>query len=471
MGPNGQSTQAQRLLTTELPRLAAAHDVPGVSAAVLVDGQVVEGVAGVLNLRTGVPVTPDSLFMIQSITKLWTASLVMQLVDDGLVDLDVPVRRYVPAFRTTDESASAQVTVRQLLTHTGGFEGDIWGPTTSGDDALQRFVEDLVPGAQQFARPGEMFSYCSAGYGVLGHLVELFRGGSYAEVLRSHLADPLGIEEIAFSADEALAFRTAIGHAHLGAEAARQEPLNSWAVMPPSNPAAGNQLAMSARALIAFAHLHVADGLVGARRLLSARSTHAMRERQAVQPVIVDEPTGQGLGWMLPPQPGVIEHGGGVIGSAALLRIMPERGIAVAVLANGGSAGLLFRELVDRLSSDLAGVAPSPRLPAPDARARVSEPERFVGLYESRPTRLEVTTDDAGRLWLTESDREEALSLARRAGVIAVPRRHELRQVRGGSFVLVGDSGAPVRAVQFLGGDASGRAHFLHTGRAAPRVY
>ena len=75
--------------------------------AVLVDGQVAEGVAGVVNLRTGVEVTPDSLFMIQSITKVWTATLVMQLVDDGLIGLDVPVRAYLPGFRTADEAGSA----------------------------------------------------------------------------------------------------------------------------------------------------------------------------------------------------------------------------------------------------------------------------------------------------------------------------------------------------------------------------
>jgi CubicO group peptidase (beta-lactamase class C family) len=78
----------------------------------------VEGTAGVVNLRTGVVVTPDSLFMIQSITKVWTATLVMQLVDDGLVELDVPVRAYLPGFRTADERGSAQITVRHLLTHT-----------------------------------------------------------------------------------------------------------------------------------------------------------------------------------------------------------------------------------------------------------------------------------------------------------------------------------------------------------------
>ena len=272
--------------------------------AVLVDGQTIEASAGVLNLRTGVEATPDALFMIQSITKVWTATLVMQLVDAGLVEVDVPVREYLPGFRTDDERASADVTVRHLLTHSGGFEGDIWAPTTSGDDALQRFVEDLVARAPQHSRPGELFSYCSAGYGVLGRLVEVQRELPYAEALRHYLADPLGIEEIAFSADEALGFRTAIGHARPSPDAA-QRPLKAWAVMPPSNPAAGNQLAMSARALVAFAGMHLTDGLApDGTRLLSETSARAMRQRQIDQPAAIGAARGQGLGWMLSARPG-----------------------------------------------------------------------------------------------------------------------------------------------------------------------
>lgn len=464
----GRFEDVRRRLDHDLPRLAAAHEVPGVSVAVLVDGQVAEGTTGVVNLRTGVAVTPDSLFMIQSITKVWTATLVMQLVDDGLVELDVPVRTYLPRFRTAAERASAEITVRHLLTHTGGFEGDIWAATTAGEDALQRFVEDLVPGAPQHARPGEMYSYCSAGYGVLGRLVEVLRQASYATALRRYLAGPLGVEELAFCADEALAFRTAIGHARPGPGAA-QRPLKAWAVMPASNPAAGNQLAMPARALIAFARMHLADGLApDGTRLLSPASARAMRERQVDHPAAIGAPAGRGLGWTLAPQPAVVEHGGDTIGVMALLRMVPEQGIAVALLANGDAAGPLADNLLAPLLSDLAAIEPSPELPVPDAGVRVPEPERYVGRYETRPARSEVTLDQDGGLWLTVSERNEALTMAEAAGVPAGRYRYELRQVDGDIFVLTDSSGA-VQPGEFLG--AAGPARFLHCGgRAAPRT-
>ena len=424
-------TETSRLLNAELPRLMAEHEVPGASVAVLVDGQTIEASAGVVNLRTGVEATPDALFMIQSITKVWTATLVMQLVDEGLVELDVPVRVYLPGFRTDDERASADVTVRHLLTHTGGFEGDIWAATTSGDDALQRFVEDLVARAPQHSRPGELFSYCSAGYGVLGRLVEVLRQMPYAGALRQHLAGPLGIQELAFGADEALRFRTAIGHGRPSPEAA-QRPLKAWAVMPPSNPAAGNQLAMSARGLIAFARMHLADGLApDGTRLLSKASGRAMRERQIDHPAAIGAPRGQGLGWMLSRRPGVVEHGGDTIGVASMLRMVPESGVAIAVMTNGGAARALMDELLDPLLGDLAAIPPDPQLPAPDAGARVAEHQRYLGRYQTRPTVHDVTLDEAGRLWLTSSSRNEALNMAETAGVPSNPERHELRPVGG----------------------------------------
>ena len=466
----GRIEEVRRRLNAELPRLIAAHEVPGASVAVLVDGQTMEAAAGVVNLRTGVETAPDALFMIQSITKVWTATLVMQLVDEGLVELDLPVRAYLPGFRTDDERASADVSVRHLLTHTGGFEGDLWAATTSGEDALQRFVEDLVAHAPQHSRPGELFSYCSAGYGVLGRLVEVLRQMPYPRALRHYLSGPLGVRELAFCADEALQFRTAIGHARASPEEA-QRPLKAWAVMPPSNPAAGNQLAMTARGLIAFARMHLADGLApDGTRLLSEASARAMRERQLDHPAAIGAPSGQGLGWMLSRRPGVVEHGGDTIGVASTLRMVPESGVAIAVLTNGGTAGPLIDELIDPLLGDLAAIPPTPQLPAPDGGARVTENRRYLGRYETRPAVHDVTLDDAGRLCLTSSSRNEALTMAATAGVPSNPERHELRPVGGDIFVLTDPSGVAIRAVEFLGRSATGRARFLHTGRAAPRT-
>src|SRR5262245_48054547 len=109
-------------IRTDFARLVAEHKVPGAVVAVLKDGEVIDGAGGVLSTSTQVEATPDSVFQIGSITKVWTATLVMQLVDEGLLDLDVPVRTYLPEFALADELAAASITTRQLLSHQGGFE-------------------------------------------------------------------------------------------------------------------------------------------------------------------------------------------------------------------------------------------------------------------------------------------------------------------------------------------------------------
>jgi hypothetical protein len=196
-----------------------------------------------------------------------------------------------------------------------------------------------------------------------------------------------------------------------------------------------------------------------------------MRERQVDHPAAIGARAGHGLGWMLSKRPGLVEHGGDTIGVAALLRTVPEQGIAVAILTNGGAAGPLADNLLDPLLHDLAGVEPAPKLPSPAADVRVAEPERYVGRYQTRPTLGEVTLDEDGRLWLTVSERNEALSMAATAGIPVEPDRYELRQVDGDLFVLTDSSGAAVQAGEFLDADAGRRARFLHHGgRAAART-
>src|SRR5215468_9762092 len=130
-------------IADQLSALIEKYDVPGAAVAVLANGEVVDHAAGILHKGTGVEATPDSIFQISSVTKLWTSTLVMQLVDEGLVDLDAPVRTYLPEFRIADEEAAAVITTRMLLSHTAGFEGDIFTDTGVGDDCIEKYVATL----------------------------------------------------------------------------------------------------------------------------------------------------------------------------------------------------------------------------------------------------------------------------------------------------------------------------------------
>jgi CubicO group peptidase (beta-lactamase class C family) len=458
-------------LPHDLSRLAAEHDVPGVSVAVLIGDEVVEATSGVLNTRTRVPVTPDSLFMIQSITKVLTATLVMQLVDESLLALDDPVQDVLPDFRTADAEISGEITVRHLLTHTGGFEGDLWAATTAGPDALQRFVADLVSQASQHTRPGQRFSYCNAGFGVLGRIVEVMRRSTYEDAVRHHLAEPLGIDELAFSADQALAFGTAIGHVRSDPDADLR-PLRSWAVMPPSNPAAGNQLAMSARGLLAVARMHLSDGRApGGTSVLSSSSARLMRERQVDHPAAVGAPSGHGLGWWLD-RGGLVEHGGGSTGVAAMLRTAPQQQVAAAVVTNAESGAALIDELLEPWFGDLVGITPKITLPTPPRPELTFDARPHLGRYALRQRQLDLARDVRdGRLWLSDTPLADSLEMARLAGTVASTQRLELRPWSGERFMIIDSAGRPIGPVEFLDRDRQDRARFLYFGgRGAPRM-
>ena len=453
---------------TDLVRLVDQEGVPGASVFLASGSNVVEATAGVVNTRTRVPVTPDAVFQIQSVTKIFTATLVMQLVDEGLLGLDDPVQAHLPEFRTADPAASERITVRHLVTHTGGFEGDLWQPTTSGDDALDRFVRDLVSQARQYSPPGQRFSYCNAGFGTLGRIVEVQRGTTYEDAFRRHLAGPLGIHELAFSADQALAFRTAIGHVRPEPDAPLR-PTRHWALMPASNPAAGNQLAMSARSLGRLGQLFGSGGRTAAgAQVLSADSVAAMLQPQLRHRDNAPSPTDQGLGWWLP-RPGVAEHGGGAPGTVSMLTVVPDQQLTVVVLTNADEGARLASLLLDPLLSDLAQVASTPALSVPDVRTRAADPLAYQGRYANRQTCVDIDVDIDGRLWQTKRPQNDELIMAHRAGFEATSDRHELRPIAPDTFVRVNSTGRPAGTIAFFDLNADGRYTVVADDRVAAR--
>lgn len=332
-------------LRDRLPALLAEHKVPGGAVAVSAGGQVADVAAGVLSKSTGVEATVDSVFQVGSITKVWTATLIMQLADAGKLDIDAPIRDVLPDFRVADEAASALITTRQLMAHTAGFEGDIFTDTGRGDDCVERYVATLGEVAQLFP-PGEMFSYNNAGFCVLGRIVEVLREQPYDACLREHLFTPLGLTHVATSADEAILFRAAVGHVQPEPDADPQ-PAPIWSLVRSSVPA-GSMLSMRPRDLLAFAQMHIDGGRAAdGTTVLGPEAARAMRQPQVTLPPLGLMGTSWGLGWEIYDWPGgtVIGHDGGTVGQAAFLRVAPERDVAIALLTNGGNPIAIYTEI------------------------------------------------------------------------------------------------------------------------------
>ena len=148
-------------LTDALQQACDIAGVPGAAAGVRVGGQTVRAGTGVINLRTGVPVSDSTLFQIGSITKVWTATLLMTLVQDGRVALDAPVAKYVPELPALAGAGDEELTVLHLLNHTSGLPADWFPDTGRGDDCLERFVTRL-DGVASAHPVGRYCSYSNA---------------------------------------------------------------------------------------------------------------------------------------------------------------------------------------------------------------------------------------------------------------------------------------------------------------------
>lgn len=443
-----------------IPELVVEHQVPALSLAIGLGEQTIEFATGILNLGTGVEANTDSVFQIGSVTKVFTATLAMQLVDEGLLDLDDIVHDVLPGFAVADSAASARITVRHLLTHTAGFDGDVFVDTGAGDDNLERYV-GILAGVPQLFAPGEMFSYNNAGFSTLGRIIEVLRGVPYDRVLRERLLDPLGLGHAAVDAHEAILHRTAVGH--LRNPRGGLDPTSVWSMERSGSPA-GSRLAMSARDLLAFGRLHLAGGTAAdGTRILSTQSAERMRRAQMRLPDI-DQGVAWGLGWELFERDGRIlpGHDGNTIGQSACLRLLPEAGVAVAVLANGGAPHPVFAELVDEVLRQVAGIGPKT---APAASGPVpGDARRFLGRYESSTAITTISRTEDGRVWLDRTPH----------GVVAdlgdLPYRTELVSWREDVLLPVDPEDGVRQPIAFLGDDGTGRAAHLHTGRADRRM-
>ena len=166
--------------------------VPGVAIGVLHQGVERTAGFGVTSVENPLPVDTDTLFQIGSITKTFVGTAVMRLVEKGAIELNVPVRTYLPNLQLADEDAASRVTVTHLLTHTAGWVGDYFDDFGPGDDALATMVGrmKMLP---QLTPVGEVWSYNNAAFYLAGRVLEVVTGSTFEEVIRELVLEPLGM--------------------------------------------------------------------------------------------------------------------------------------------------------------------------------------------------------------------------------------------------------------------------------------
>jgi len=451
-------------ITEQLPALLAKHKVPGAAIGVYVNGEVFDFASGVLSHATGVEATADSVFQVGSITKTWTATLVMQLADEGLLDLDATVVTYLPDFDLADSDAAKAMTVRQLLCHKAGFEGDIFTDTGNNDDCVEKYVATLRDDPQLFA-PDEMFSYNNAGFCVLGRIIEVLRAKPFDQALREHLFTPLGLTHAATDANSAILFRAAVGHLPNPDENGLPVPAPMWSLVK-SNAPAGAMLAMRPRDLLAFAAMHLNGGKAAdGTQVLSADSAAAMQEKQVTVPPLGLMGTHWGLGWELFDFPTgfVFGHDGGTIGQSAFLRIVPGKNVAIALLTNGGNPIAVYFEVYRHLLKVLADID-LPANPVPPANPEQIDAAKYLGTYANSMGKTEITQDEDGRIWMTETP------LGELAALIGEVEKTELVHLENDTLIAATPKYGIYLPQVFIGDDGSGRSLYIHSGRAIRRA-
>jgi CubicO group peptidase (beta-lactamase class C family) len=300
--------------------------VPGVAVGVLHDGIEHTAAFGVTNVDNPLPVDEDTLFQVGSISKTFTATAALRLVDEGRLDIDRPVQAYLPDLRLKDPGVAATVTSRHLLTHTAGWVGDHFSDTGRGDDALARYVGELAD-LDQLTPVGTVYSYCNSGFSLLGRVIEVLTGETFEAALKRLVLAPLGLERSFLFPEQVMTHRYAVGHA--GIAAGKPRVLQPWQLPRSAVPAGG--LIASVKDQLRYARLQLGDGTgVNGERVLAPETLKAMR--QPLVPATGLPERTVGLAWHIGTNN--ISHGGGTYGQSTFLLICPDHGGALSVLTN-----------------------------------------------------------------------------------------------------------------------------------------
>lgn len=327
------------------------HGLPGMALA-LVDGDQVIFMKGYGKAdQTGRPITPQTSFLLASVSKPITASAIMQMIETGKVELDAPVQRYVPEFRVADPGASGQITVRHLLLHTSGI------PITACDtranaSTLAEYVAELQTVTLD-APPGTRYAYCSGNYNVLGRIIEKISGQSFASYMQQHVFTPLEMQHSFTSEQEAQKAGMAQGYQWVFGLLAPTHHRYDPAQLP------SGFMISSAEDMSHFLIAQLNEGRYAGTHFLSANSTITMQtpgvERGA--------DGGYGLGWIISPigDAPAVWHDGIGYNTYTLLLMQPETRRGVVLLSN--AFGLVayesaYRELETGIVRLLAGQEP-----------------------------------------------------------------------------------------------------------------
>ena len=368
------------------------------------DGQITDtGAQGVYSKTENRALTEDILYGVGSVSKIYTTVAVMQLAEDGKVDLDAPVTRYLPDFQMAD-SRYRDITVRMLLNHSSGIMGTgLAGTILFGDadgSAADTLLEDLA-GQRLIADPGAYSVYCNDGFTLAELVVEAVSGMDFMDYVRANILEPIGLESTFAPGDDFDTARLAKTYSGTGTDALPQDSL----------------IAVGAGGLYATASdLAAFGGALTGTDLLSDASLEAMaypEYSRGIWPEDTLDSLAYGLGWDNVEwypfcQSGItaLAKGGDTLRYHAALVVLPEYDMAAAVVSSGGVSTYNQMAASQILIAALAeqGVTVDqtiPSLPETEPAALPAELKEYAGYYGSTSVQYRIDIADDGTLTMT----------------------------------------------------------------------
>ena len=321
LDPAAMADAIDRYVASEM----RAARIPGMALGIIYDGRVayVRGY-GVAD-GTGRPVTPQTPFALGSVSKSFTALAIMQLVEEGKIDLDAPARTYLPALRLADPAVSERVTVRHLLNQVSGIS------TYAGEDAFaadpRATAADLIAGMATLAprgRVGETYQYSNLNYIVLGAIVEAASGQTYGEYVRERIYAPLGMTHSHVTYADAQADGMADGHqSFFGFPLVKQEPFRAASV-------ATGHLVSSAEDMSRYLLMWLNGGTLDGATLISPEGVRALQTPASR----VTSYVSYAMGWYTNPDASVVWHGGSTYAFHSSIKLLRGPDLGVVALYN-----------------------------------------------------------------------------------------------------------------------------------------
>ncbi len=421
--------------------------VPGIAVGIYRDGAVELRTYGVASLETGQPITPDTVFRVASISKVFTAAVAIALVGEGRLDLDRPVVEYLPDVAFADPLAGRELTLRLLLSHQSGLWGDFSPDCGLGEDALRQAVGRFAT-LRQITRPRELWAYCNAGFHLTGAVIERVTGQAFETAMAERIVRPLGLERTCYFWHDAVIYPLAVGYNQAEPDSDLHVPARQYY---PRNRHPAGGVIITARDLLRFAACHLNGGRVDGRQVLRKDLVRAMQEPQIEAGNWADA---WGIGWdiRLYGDTRVVGHGGSINGYQSHLTLVPERRFALAILTNSGRGSAAYRPIERWLLRRELGLAEPER---PRLESLPSALDRLAGSYEQPLGRYSVRPEGGGL-------RVEVIAPHPRTGrpVPHLPLR--LAPVAETTFIVEAGPTAGARVEFIL--DPGGRPRFMRLG-------